>query len=307
MSSINTSEELKKEVIKYMNRNGDFEEGLALMRKTGYKPNVCALLLKRGESFQSRAKLRNELGGYLRYFKNPTSAAHDDIDDEKLKNEESEDDKYEKMRAEQRGIKEAPDEIKRLWNEFDDLYVSRSKSHNEMKKLGERNSADVCALRKQLKVSIEAMSDKMSSIYAKIESYNKTGVVPAMDDDEVKKEDVDADHDNSDDIQEQKAEEKTKNEGKKEVKFESGEISEEEKNLVLDSVVFPETARDLYKMKLNYACRLTKNKNNLIYQSDVKQDKENPMPVGAKRAKKESYVRRLEFGLGIINEKLNEL
>lgn len=307
MSSINTSEELKKEVIRYMNHNGDFEEGLSIMRKTGYKPNVCALLTKRGENFQSRAKLRNELGGYLRYFKNPTSAAHDDIDDEKLKNEDTEDDKYEKMRAEHRVIKEAPDEIKRLWNDFDDLYVSRSKSHNEMKKLGERNSADICALRKQLKVSIEAMSDKMSSIYAKIESYNQTGVVPALDADENKKETIDADYDDADEFKEQKVEETPNKETKKEVKFESGEITEEEKKQALDNVVFPATARDLYKMKLNYACRLTRNKNNLIYQSDVKQDKENQMPAGAKRDKKESYVRRLEFVLGIINEKLNEL
>lgn len=266
---INASNELRNQVSVWLNsKQENFKEGLTFLQASGYKPNVTTLLLRQGESSFTRAKLRNELSGYLRYFRNPTSTVHEDIPaGNKVEDLESQ---WQKARNEE--INEYPDVVKRTWYEFSELYTQRSLLHKQLKGVGEANDSQRITQRKGLKTTIEAVSRRMDDLWKAIDSYKANGVVP---DEALFKQTFDPAADS----------------------FEKSE----------KIVELPDTAAELTSLKRNLQSKLTKHSNKLIYQDTKKQHVVNPMPEGPERIKTEKYVSELKSRIDQVNLKLARL
>lgn len=268
---INNSKEFIGKVLKYMNlgNKGGFEDGLTLLEESGYKPAVCKNLRRKGDRFETRAKLRYELGGYLRYYRNPTSAKHDDISEikEEAQEETAEEKRYREIREESRNMQELPDVIRKCWHMYDEAYVARSRHHKALKELGERNDAATVEKRRDIAASISGLSLSMSILWCHIDRYEKTGEVPT--------EDI----------------------------FEENKESAEEKR----EEELPSSLAELYKMNNNIKAKITKSKNQLNYQCDTSLPELNPMPDGPKKEERLAKIAELEELRERVKEKIKEM
>lgn len=269
---VNTSAELRAKVINWLNsKNEDFKEGLDLLQLSGYKPNVAALILRSGETSFTKSKLRNELSGYLRYFRNPDSPKHEDIGSADI-NLETVENEYERIRKEE--SKEYPDIVKRALYEFNELYVQRSKMHRDLKAVGESNDSGSVNQRKALKAGMEAISRRMDVLFNATDRYKKENIIPG--------EELFATPVN-----------------------ESSMVQENKGTFV--PFELPATISELNVLKRNVQSKLTRHNNKLKFQSVKKLDKTNPMPEGPERIKTEKYIEFLKSEVERINLRIAEI
>lgn len=308
--SVSVSADLRKKVTAWLNSPvKNFEEGLLLLNESGYKPNVYRLICKKEDEF-SRDKLRNELSGYLRYFRNPQSPVHEDIEaqehmdmngiDVTFKTHKDAsgitvtatasspfpptvkdvvntminlDKEYAEIREERRQSNEDPKSVRRCWHLFDELYTERSKMHRALKDVGERNDLQSIKQRQSICTAIEALSIRMDALYSAIEIYKSTGIEP----------------DN--------------------LLFESGGFDPDAVKDVptKEGFVLADTQEGLFAQKRNIQSRITKHQNMLLYQSTKKKETETPMPAGPKRQEKEEYVAVMLEELAAIDAKMATL
>lgn len=266
---VNTSNELRNQVSAWLNsKNEDFQEGLALLQQSGYKPNVTTFLLRQGESAFTRSKLRNELSGYLRYFRNPSSAIHEDIPSGNIIKEVE--NQWRVIREAE--IQEYPDIVKKAWYEYSDLYTQRSVLHKQLKEVGESNDTQSMNKRKGVKTVMEAISRRIEELWKAIDEYKRTNVLP----------------DGS--------------------LFAETFNPEEIHLVIEKKVPeLPDTAAELTALKRNLQSKLTKHSNKLLYQSTKKMDTHNPLPEGPDRIKTEKYVSELKEQIEQVNLKLAQL
>ena len=265
------SDELRAQVTDWLNsKKEDFKVGLHLMLQTGYKPNVYKLLLRQGDTVFAKSKLRNELSGYLRFYRNPTAPAHEDIAPEPDPNKTKEE-AYQRLRDDESS--EYPDIVKRAFYEFSDLYKQRSILHTELKGVGEANDTESMNTRKRIKLTIEAISRRMDDLWFAVDQYKKNETLPS---EELFEKPFDPEED-----------------------LDSEDDSKEPFSIPSDPTL-------LKTLKRNLQSKLTRHSNKLEYQAWKTGETPNPMPAGEKRAKTEAYIAEIKLQIEMVQAELDK-
>ncbi|HBB00724.1 MAG: hypothetical protein A2W86_11775 [Bacteroidetes bacterium GWD2_45_23] len=263
---VNISVQLREKVAAYINRDSrrkTVDDGIDLLHQTGYKPNVYENFLKNKFRRDIPQKIDRVLRDYLRYPINPNDPDHDDIENE-IPSEVNVN--IEKVTAEidqDFANKEYPDVVKRVLTEYSDLYKQRSILHKELKEIGETNSEDAVARRKTIAASILGVSHRMEELWKSYSAYKDSGIVPS---DDLFNKPFDPDNPSS------PVETKKQDTG----------------------ITLADDIEGLKKQKENWRIKIAKAENKLLYQSEKKLAKENPMPKGPKRITLEKKIERMK-------------
>lgn len=141
---------------------------------------------------------------------------------------------------------------------------------NTLFNLGTSNDPDICAQRSNLLNERIPLIDLSERIYLLKEEYFVTKIIPA--DLEVL------------------------------LKVATGEKKvEEPKDLTIEEKIKAMTDLDLHNRKRNIVTQITKYRNQLLFQSNKKEEKENPMPDGEKRTKIEGNIEGLTKEMDLVN------
>lgn len=263
---VNISVQLREKVAAYINR--DFrrktvDEGLNLLQQTGYKPNVYENFLQNKTRMDIPQKIDRVLRSYLRYPINPNDPDHTDIETEIPSEVNVNFEKVTEEIAEAGSGKEYPEIVKKVLTEYSDLYKQRSILHRMLKEAGETNSDETVAKRKTFAASILGISHRMEELWLSYSAYKESGTIP------------------SEDLL------KTPFDPENPVKH------QETKNPSSD-LTLAENVEELKKQKENWRIKIAKAENKLLYQSEKKLAKENPMPKGPKRITLEKKIEKLK-------------
>jgi hypothetical protein len=262
---VNTNPQLREKAIKWLNGKRDFNAGISLLQETGYKPVVASNIARTGEKIHTRQKLENEIRNYTRYFVSPENPLHEDETPE-LEVNDGVSDKIEKGNIQKELEKEYPDNVKRVLHEFNDLYQHRSMLHKSLKETGESNDSKAVTERKRIGLSMNAISRRLDDLWAAFELYKKDGTEPSY--------------------------------SLFETPFDPGAVDEVEETKneanIPKTIELPDDLISLKKMKENLRIKILKTNNLLIYQSEKKQKKENPIPDSPKKVELEKRLDELK-------------
>ncbi len=271
MNTENVKKEFRQQAIDWLNSKRDLDKGISLLEEAGYKPDVMKNFRKNMTRRDIPRKVETEVRLYIRYCTNPGKV---DIDENKLPEDDT--DLREETFAgtlEKELQNEYPPEVKNLLTEFSDLYKARSMYHKDMKAVGEKNDAESKSERKRIGAMIGASSHRMNELYKHWEAYKADGTLPPED---LFKEPFDP---------EKKTETKPAE----------------------TTVTLPDSPEELKKLKENLRVKIARSENQLLYQSNKKEEKENPMPAGPKREKTEKNLEEMKATQKAVELKLVEL
>lgn len=161
------------------------------------------------------------------------------------------------------GSVEMNDNVKEYLSIYADSYRCREKCHRMLIELGESNDEDIIAKRKQLCDDIDYMTDRLEWAYPVIREYLDNGTIPEQ-----------AKYERED-------EEKT------------GNDDESKKDGVEDAALDAMSKEELQKLLRSAKTKILRKNNMLLYQSETKKAKEDPIPDGPKRVKYETAIAKL--------------
>ncbi len=256
----------------------NFAAGLRILVKSGYKPNVQKLLQKKGELPWTMEKLTSCLRDVVQVYYNPDDPRFDDVPDADMLNDKTgekpavdEQDGIAKLAASP-GFQSMPEVMQILIRNFADAYKQRAKLARQRYELGESNDEDVVNKRKTLGESIDKLTDYMDVLASMRQAYESDGVLP------------DLEKLNETDVQ--------------------GSGSEDAPD---DSVDYKAmTTEKLKTRKKSLTNQITRKENMLLYQSDTKQEEENPLPDSPKRIKLLKQIENLKAEKSKVEYELAE-
>ncbi len=303
---------LRKQAIAWLKSNRDFNEGLSILRNSGYRPHIASKIGKWGDNKHSHDKLLNELRNFIKCWNNddPIVGAKDDSEsaspfdreneemdiltqakalgfDESVSDSVSNPDtgSYDNNQTVENGnedsyknedVQHLPMIIQRLICSFADLYRQRSILHAALSEVPENNDPTNCENRKSICLAIDGISTKMDKLYSLKKLFDNEGLIPEQDlleksllDEVVSDNNILNDDDKVND-----------------------NLGLDDDKVVVD-VDLPESISELKKLRKNSCTKLSRAKNQLLYQQDTKADVEFPLPEGAKRIKISKKVLRL--------------
>lgn len=264
-----TSDEIKQEVLQWIERGCDWDQGLALYATYGKN----GLLLKniRGKKNTMTGKLTYELckSVGLDYQKLKSGIPVQEIQHPVVQRAVSVSastspvnvpnpvaDFTEPETIEVERIEEYPALIRRVIAEYAEVFQERSKSHRILTEMPEGNSQALKTKRAQLFDIVKQLTDRLQLLYDVQQVYKNTGYVPTED-----------------------------------------EIWPKEKDQAKPEL--PDDVEQLKKMKKNQQSANTKDQSLLDYQSEKQGTVKRPMPNGPKRMKLEN---RIKARLKMIDE-----
>lgn len=275
--------EARSEAMKWLGLKQDkrnFAAGLKILVKSGYKPNVQKLLVRKGELPWTMEKLTSCLRDVVQVYYNPDDPRFDDVPDADILNDKT----GEKPTVdEQDGIarlsgsadfQNMPEVMQTLIRNYSDAYKQRARLARQRYELGESNDEQSVEKRKTLGESIDRLTNYMDILIAMREKYEKDGVLPDMD---------------------------TLNNAPSaaEVKEEDGKPEE--------SVDYKSMSTDKLKTRRkSLTNQITRKENMLLYQSETKQEEENPLPDSPKRVKLEKQIENLKAEKSKVEYELAE-
>lgn len=275
--------EARSEAMKWLGLKQDkrnFAAGLKILVKSGYKPNVQKLLVRKGELPWTMEKLTSCLRDVVQVYYNPDDPRFDDVPDADILNDKT----GEKPTVdEQDGIarlsgsadfQNMSEVMQTLIRNYSDAYKQRARLARQRYELGESNDEQSVEKRKTLGESIDRLTNYMDILIAMREKYEKDGVLPDMD---------------------------TLNNAPSaaEVKEEDGKPEE--------SVDYKSMSTDKLKTRRkSLTNQITRKENMLLYQSESKQEEENPLPDSPKRVKLEKQIENLKAEKSKVEYELAE-
>lgn len=273
--------EARSEAMKWLAQKPDkrnFAAGLRILVKSGYKPNVQKLLLKKGELPWTMEKLTSCLRDVVQVYYNPDDPRFDDVPDADMLNDKAgekptvdEQDGIANLAASP-GFQSMPEVMQILIRNFADAYKQRAKLTRQRYELGESNDEDVVNKRKALGESIDKLTDYMDVLASMRQAYESDGVLP------------DLEKLNKTDVQESSSEDAPD-----------------------DSVDYKAmTTEKLKTRKKSLTNQITRKENMLLYQSDTKQEEENPLPDSPKRIKLLKQIENLKAEKSKVEYELAE-
>ena len=170
-----------------------------------------------------------------------------------------------------------PETVKTVTKWFSKAYKLRAAMHRHLREIGNNNDDTSVARRKQLSDQINALSDYMDKLFPLKAAYDRHGTIPT-------KEEVDA-------IGPMEAQRNA-------VQADPEKVDDSDSSLKNKNEDFSSMSKDdLRRRKHSTRTLLMKKKNQLLYQSNSIQEKENPMPFSPERTK-------IEVQVGLLQDKL---
>ena len=259
------SKQKREEAINWLNsKSRAFEEGVAILEESGYKPGVVRRLKTIGETPVNREHLVENIRQYLRHLGQEiedTDADMGVINGEEPQVLESENDGQDslitladKIEA---GEKEDFDaKCGELLITYAKAFRQREQCHRMLLEVPEDNTEENVAKRKEISDDIDRLTDKLERIYPLIKNYIDNGVVPSYE------ETNEADEENTTD----------------------------DKTADLDAL----TKDELKRMLKSAKTKILRKTNMLLYQQETKAEQENPLPECPKRTKYETAIAELQ-------------
>lgn len=264
----------REEAIRWINGKRVFSQGIDILERSGFKPGVVGRLKRVGENGPAApARLKHLMLTLIQAWALPESELQDsdlehgvqDGKDIPVTDLEGElSIKEVGDKLEAGGLEQLPQEIKDIVFEFRRAYIERDKLHRMLAGLGEDNSADVVEKRKNLSDGINRLSEEMDRMYPLFDEYVKKHEVRTVNEPQPDKEIP------------------TKREGNIEAM----------------------PTENLKFMKKSLSTKILRATNRLLYQSETKQEKANPMPDGPERVKYETKIKVLSGRLEQIKMEL---
>lgn len=275
--------EARSEAMKWLGLKQDkrnFAAGLKILVKSGYKPNVQKLLVRKGELPWTMEKLTSCLRDVVQVYYNPDDPRFDDVPDADILNDKTGEkptvDKQDDIArlSGSADFQNMPEVMQTLIRNYSDAYKQRARLARQRYELGESNDEQSVEKRKTLGESIDRLTNYMDILIAMREKYEKDGVLPDMD---------------------------TLNNAPS-----AAEVKEEDEK--------PEKSVDYKSMSTEYlktrrkslTNQITRKENMLLYQSETKQDEENPLPDSPKRVKLEKQIENLKAEKSKVEYELAE-
>ena len=286
--------EARREGIAWLNSaKREYNTGVAILAKSGYKTIVSSKLAKLGEKPHTCEKLEYEIRQMIKVWYHPDDPRFEDVElaDDAVEGNDGRSETVPEETAaaivaiaENELAREAdeqpayPPVIVKIIYDFRECYNERSRQHRLLAELGETNTQAVCAERKDIVARIGFLSKRMTLLAAIKRQFEQNKELPTEEQlDELYKI-VNA------------AEEKP-------------EKADEQTDISSLSV------EELKKAKSNAKSKITKARNMLLYSSESKpkDGKENLLPDCPKRVKYEKKVAEQEALVEKIEYRLAEL
>lgn len=264
--------EARKEAIKWLDvapAKRNYSQGVLILQKSGYKPQVAALLARQGEKGWTREKLMYCMREMLQVYYTPDDPRFNDEDvdvlNEKAGESNIQEHKVDVKDVEKKGpsYKKWPEPIQQLMSEYASVFRMREKASRERAQLPETNDADVASKRKALSKKMEQATNKLEKFWALRKRYDEQNINPTKDEIKAILNDDETDSDK-----------------------EETAVEEQEDLSQMDT----ETLRVRRK---SLVTGRTRKMNMLKYQTSSQQKKENPMPECPKRVKLERQIEKL--------------
>ena len=275
--------EARSEAMKWLGLKQDkrnFAAGLKILVKSGYKPNVQNLLVRKGELPWTMEKLTSCLRDVVQVYYNPDDPRFDDVPDADILNDKTGEkptvDKQDDIArlSGSADFQNMPEVMQTLIRNYSDAYKQRARLARQRYELGESNDEQSVEKRKTLGESIDRLTNYMDILIAMREKYEKDGVLPDMD---------------------------TLNNAPS-----AAEVKEEDEKPG-KSVDYKSMSTDKLKTRRkSLTNQITRKENMLLYQSETKQDEENPLPDSPKRVKLEKQIENLKAEKSKVEYELAE-
>ena len=275
--------EARSEAMKWLGLKQDkrnFAAGLKILVKSGYKPNVQKLLVRKGELPWTMEKLTSCLRDVVQVYYNPDDPRFDDVPDADILNDKTgekptvdKQDDFARLSG-SADFQNMPEVMQTLIRNYSDAYKQRARLARQRYELGESNDEQSVEKRKTLGESIDRLTNYMDILIAMREKYEKYGVLPDMD---------------------------TLNNAPS-----AAEVKEEDEKQE-KSVDYKSMSTDKLKTRRkSLTNQITRKENMLLYQSETKQDEENPLPDSPKRVKLEKQIENLKAEKSKVEYELAE-
>lgn len=266
----------------------DYKTGVAVLAKLGYKPLLqCRLAMSQGNDVLKRILVQAVTDG-CNFYRDPSKPKHADIVPAEVVN--ATDGRHTPVDEEQKAAatptdSSMPGNVRTLCRWFARAYKQRDILHREMRGVGDSNDTQSMERRRLLSDRINALSDYMDAIYPIRKAYFDEGVVPS-----------------DDDMQRIGAPEAL-------VPSPPAPSAPSSKPIAASLRLKDEdydgmSVAELRTRKHSVRTLLVKKRNLLLYQSERRGDKENPMPDCPKRIKLEAQCRVFEDKLYEIEKAL---
>lgn len=275
--------EARSEAMKWLGLKQDkrnFAAGLKILVKSGYKPNVQKLLVRKGELPWTMEKLTSCLRDVVQVYYNPDDPRFDDVPDADILNDKTGEkptvDKQDDIArlSGSADFQNMPEVMQTLIRNYSDAYKQRARLARQRYELGESNDEQSVEKRKTLGESIDRLTNYMDILIAMREKYEKDGVLPDMD---------------------------TLNNAPS-----AAEVKEADEKPG-KSVDYKSMSTDKLKTRRkSLTNQITRKENMLLYQSETKQDEENPLPDSPKRVKLEKQIENLKAEKSKVEYELAE-
>ena len=274
MDDVKVTPEIRQKAVDFLNSdNRSTAAGIAILEEANYKPHVVAIFKDKLGRKDIPEKVVTEIRLLIRYHANPDSEIHKDI----LPGDCTTDEDLTRSVEIMSGSDEYPELIKKLILQLSEGYKLRSSLHVALKEVGEGADEESNLKRAAVVTQIDNLSKRIATLGEFFEKFKKQEEFDSNELELLLNTPVDLFAKDSSD-------------------------EEPEKEFVL-----AEGKENLKKQVSNWRGKITKAKNQLLYQNDKKQDKENPMPEGPKRIKIENRLAKMEPELLLIETALAKL
>lgn len=186
--------EARREGIAWLNSaKREYNTGVAILAKSGYKTIVSSKLAKLGEKPHTREKLEYEIRQMIKVWYHPDDPRFEDVDlaDDAVEGNDGRSETVPEETAaaivaiaENELAREAdeqpayPPVIVKIIYDFRECYNERSRQHRLLAELGETNTQAVCAERKDIVARIGFLSKRMTLLAAIKRQFEQNKELP---------------------------------------------------------------------------------------------------------------------------------
>lgn len=244
----------------------NFAVGLQILGKSGYKPNVHAMLVRKGEQPWTVEKLTTCLRDVIQVYYNPDDPRFaevpdvDDLNDRDGEHQSVNEQESMAKSADTTSFKQMPEVMQLVVKAYADAYKQRAKLARQRTEIGENNDDESVARRKQIGEQMDQLTSYMDALAPLKEAYDHDGTVP--------------DRATFDSIKNYSMVTKCMAAFDQRPKVTVGKVDYH--------LMYTVQLRTRRKSLTN---QITRKENQLLYQSNSKQAVENPMPDSPKRVK----------------------
>ena len=260
----------------------NFAVGLQILGKSGYKRNVHAMLVRKGEQPWTVEKLTTCLRDVIQIYYNPNDPRFaevpdvDDLNDRDGEHQSVSEQESMAKSADTTSFKQMPEVMQLVVKAFADAYKQRARLARQRTEIDESNDDESVARRKQIGEQMDQLTSYMDALAPLKEAYDSNGSVPS-------REDFD--------------------------KIAASVMQPEVKPAKADNTSVDYKSMDtesLRKRRKSLTNQITRKENQLLYQSDSKQAVEKPLPDSPKRVKLLKQVENLKAERSKVEYELAE-